>query len=113
MGFVTFFLSTRIGNALGLLMIGALALTLWTMRAEHKGAQKVLTKVAVATQTESDRRLEALAQAQEAMKKPLADMLAAEQRNGFRLQEIEHASHAHDTQPCLGADAVQRLRAIQ
>lgn len=115
-GFLDFFLKTRIGNALGLLLIACLGLMIWTHHVEGqataKATTKVVAKVTKATEGEHDRRMDALVQAQADMKKSLDDLRTAEVRNAQILKEIDHASHAHDSQPCLGADAVQRLRAI-
>jgi hypothetical protein len=116
LGFIDFFLKTRIGNALGLLMIACLALMAWTHHVESKAAAKAVTKVVTqvtkATDSEHDRRIDALVQTQAEMQKSLTVLHRAEARNGRLLKEIDDASHAHDHEPCLSADAVRRLRAI-
>lgn len=112
-GLSDFLLKTWIGRALSIMMMLTVALWAYTKHVEKGATQKVVAQVTQATTTETDRRGVVLQQAQDEMKKPIADLLAASKRNEDLLKEIERASHANDGRACLDAAAVGRLRAIQ
>jgi hypothetical protein len=80
--------------------------------ADHVQAQ-VVAKVQKATTKETVRREAALRQVQVRSAADVAQIRRLQAERAKLLEEIDHASVAHDGDACLGPDSVRRLQALR
>lgn len=106
-------LLTSKAGLIGLAVIAAgISILIWRRRIRRAARAEAVAEMKAATEAESDRRQAVLEQAQAAAQQRAADLANTERHNVEALRAVERESAAHDDEPALSADAVDRLRRL-
>lgn len=108
------FIGSKTGRILLLILAGAAAFGIYTFTIEHKAAEEATTKLVdhekAADQAEQKRREKVLEDAQRQAATLVAHLAVTEKTNATLVDKVRRLSAANDSRPCYDRAAADRLR---